>query len=656
MKRKFLCLALALIMIFSLLPMNVFAEEISGTCGDNAIWTLKDGVLTISGTGDMNDYDNYNHHYPPWHDLDDIETVIIKKGITSIGDDAFKCCYSLKSVTISNSVTSIGDNAFLFCSSLTDVVIPDSVLDIGYNSFGDSGLINVIIGNGVTSIGEWAFKNCKNLTSVIIGNSVKSIGNYAFYECNDLESITIPNSVTSIGDDAFYSCGNLTTAILGNNVTSIGDDAFMMCGILSTISIPKSVTIIGNGAFNFCYLLMDIYYGGTKVQWDKLLKSVGEKNSFLKNATVHYEGDPAPIIAKQPTNLAAKSGTTGKFIVSATGNDLTYQWQYKRQNGWWTNCTATSAKTPALSVNVREAINGYMYRCVVKNSEGNSVNSDTATLTVTPNISKQPNALTAKSGATGKFSVTATGDGLTYQWQYQKEGATTWTNSTASSGKTATFSVNARSELNGCKYRCKVTNSCGNSVYSKAVILTVTPGISKQPTNLTAKSGTTGKFSVTADGVGLTYQWQYLKPGSTTWANSTSASGKTATFSVSVREAINGYKYRCVVKDSNGKSLTSSTATLTVTPNITKQPTNLTAANGTIGKFTITAKGDGLTYQWQYLKPGSTTWTNSTAASGKTATFSVNARTAINGYKYRCVVKNSCGNSITSSVVTLTVK
>ena len=385
-----------------------------------------------------------------------------------------------------------------------------------------------------------------------------------------------------------------------------------------------------------------------------IITGVGEYyTGTLKKQFEIYPG--AITITNQPTNLTAKSGTTGKFSITATGNGLTYQWQYQTKgSSTWTNSTAASAKKATFSVSVREAINGYKYRCIVKDANGNSVTSSAATLTVTPNITKQPTNLKAKSGTTGKISITASGDGLTYQWQYQKTGGS-WTNSTASSAKTAMLSVNVRSAINGYKYRCKVTNSCGNSVTSSTVTLTVTPNITKQPTALKAKSGTTGKFSVTADGVGLTYQWQYQKPGGS-WTNSTAASGKKATFSVSVREAINGYKYRCVIKDANGNSVTSSAVTLTVTPNITKQPTNLTAKSGTTGKFSITAKGDGLTYQWQYQKTGSSTWTNSTASSAKKATFSVSARSAINGYKYRCIVKNSCGNTVTSSVVKLTVK
>ena len=362
-------------------------------------------------------------------------------------------------------------------------------------------------------------------------------------------------------------------------------------------------------------------------------------------------------ITKQPSDLRAKSGTTGIISITAAGNGLSYQWQYQKTgSSEWTDSTAKSAKTETFSVNVRSEINGYKYRCRVTNSNGNTVTSNVVTLTVTAAITKQPTDLKAASGTTGKISVTADGVGLSYQWQYQKKGSSSWINSTAKSAKTATLSVSAREAINGYKYRCVVNDANGGSVTSSTVTLSVTAQISKQPTDLKAKSGTTGKISITASGEGLSYQWQYQKKGSSTWTNSTAKSAKTATFSVSVRSAINGYKYRCQVTNSCGNTVTSKVVTLTVTPAITKQPANLKAKNGTTGKISITADGVGLTYRWQYLKPGSKTWTNSGATSGKTATLSVSVRTAINGYKYRCIVKDSAGNSITSSTATLTVK
>lgn len=126
-----------------------------------------------------------------------------------------------------NSVTSIGDYAFRECYSLTSITIP----------------------NGVTSIGFYAFKDCTALSSVTFAptSSVTNIANYAFSN-TALTSITIPNSVTSIGSYAFYNCTSLATATIGTGVITIGDGAFDH-GNLISITIPNNVTGIGEQAF-----------------------------------------------------------------------------------------------------------------------------------------------------------------------------------------------------------------------------------------------------------------------------------------------------------------------------------------------------------------------------------------------------------------------
>ena len=107
--------------------------ESSGTCGPNLKWHLTDdGVLTISGKGDMYNYSN--DHRAPWYGYD-IKRIIIGDGITTIGDNVFSDCSSLTSVTIPNSVTTIGGYAFYNCSELTSVTIPNSVTKIGEATF-----------------------------------------------------------------------------------------------------------------------------------------------------------------------------------------------------------------------------------------------------------------------------------------------------------------------------------------------------------------------------------------------------------------------------------------------------------------------------------------------------------------------------------------
>ena len=240
----------------------------SGTCGDNLTWSLANGVLTISGSGDMTDYAPAS--IVPWNQYWlSITSVVIGDSVTSIGSFAFRDYSSLTSVTIGNSVTSIGKWAFEGCRDLTSVTIPNSVTSIGdrafsscsgltsivvesgnrtYDSRGNcnavietaknkliAGCRNTFIPNSVTSIGEAAFFFCSGLTSVTIPNSVTSIGRSAFQNCSGLTSVTIPNSVTFIDGYAFYGCSGLTTVTIGSSITSIGAWAFE--GLLGLKSI-----------------------------------------------------------------------------------------------------------------------------------------------------------------------------------------------------------------------------------------------------------------------------------------------------------------------------------------------------------------------------------------------------------------------------------
>ena len=204
----------------------------SGTCGPNLKWHLTDdGVLTISGKGEMDDY-----RFSPWS-TSDVKRIIIGNRVTTIGQAAFSGCRSLTSVTIPNSVTTIGEYAFSNCSSLTSVTIPNSVKTISDNTFSDcSSLTSVTIPNSVTTIGDWAFRGCSSLTSINIPNSVTTINDDAFTDCSSLTSVTIPNSVTTIGSEAFSGCTNLQKVHIGDSVKAIGEYAFNKCTSITQIS------------------------------------------------------------------------------------------------------------------------------------------------------------------------------------------------------------------------------------------------------------------------------------------------------------------------------------------------------------------------------------------------------------------------------------
>ncbi len=265
MKKRLLSFVLAVLMIASLLPATALAADVvaSGTCGaegdgSNLTWTLdSEGVLTISGSGDMYDYD-----YPsaPWYGSKSrVKSAVIADGVTSIGSTALEGCTSLTSVTIPDSVTSIGDRAFSHCESLTSVTIPNSVTTIADGAFAVcTSLTIVVIPDSVTSIGGSAFYKCRSLTSVTIPDSVTSIGAYAFDSCASLISMTIPDSVTSIGCAAFRYCTSLTSVTIPDSVTSIVDGLFLDCTSLTSVTIPDSVTSIGGAAFLDCTSLTNV--------------------------------------------------------------------------------------------------------------------------------------------------------------------------------------------------------------------------------------------------------------------------------------------------------------------------------------------------------------------------------------------------------------
>ncbi len=157
----------------------------TGTCGENATWKLTGTgdnlTLTISGSGDMENYYLYdNTRFAPWDDRrSSIKKVIIKNGITSIGNCAFCGCGNLVSVSLPKSITSIGNSAFSSCRKLTNITIPDSV----------------------TSIGAEAFYLCSSLKEIIIPDGVTRIESYTFAYSG--LRVSLPNSIEYFAADAF---------------------------------------------------------------------------------------------------------------------------------------------------------------------------------------------------------------------------------------------------------------------------------------------------------------------------------------------------------------------------------------------------------------------------------------------------------------------
>ncbi len=180
--------------------------------------------------------------------------------------------------------------------------------------------------------------------------------------------------------------------------------------------------------------------------------------------------------------------------------------------------------------------------------------------------------------------------------------------------------------------------------------------ITNQPKDKIAEDGEDISFSIRTNGTELTYQWQYKKPGSSTWTNSGASTAKKSSLKITAAGKYDSYQYRCVVTDAFGNTVTSDPATLLVNVDldITSNPSGKSIDVGEKTTFTVKAVGSGLTYQWQYKAPGGS-WRDTSFSGNKTATLTVTAKDTMDGYRYRCVVTDRHGNTLTSSPAGLSV-
>lgn len=277
-------------------------------------------------------------------------------------------------------------------------------------------------------------------------------------------------------------------------------------------------------------------------------------------------------ITAQPMSQTMEAGQTAAFSVAASGSGLSYQWQYCTPGGNWANCSSATVgyRSETVSPVATTGRNGYQYRCVVKNADGNSLISDPATLTVAAAfaIVTQPTSETLEVGQTASFTVKATGSGLRYQWEYKTPNGSWVACSKATAGyRSETLNPVATTGRNGYQYRCVVTDQNGATLTTEPVILSVAAafGITSQPKSQTVAVGESASFTVSATGSGLSYQWEYKTPTGSWAACSKATIGyRSETLQPVGTTGRNGYQYRCVIKDANGDILTTEAATLTV--------------------------------------------------------------------------------------------
>lgn len=282
MKKRVLSLMLVLLMTLTLIPLESLAEAAAspGTCGsdgNNLTWALdeENGVLTISGQGDMADY---SEDSAPWAEKSSsITSVSIQQGVTGIGSGAFCLCTALSTVTLPDGLKRIGNGAFGGCKSLTKLAIPSSV----------------------ETIGNGAFSYCTRLGKATLPQKLTALPDSLFEGCVCLTEVNIPQSVTAIGENAFKGCKALAVTSIPDGVKTIGKEAFVSCAAVEELTIPASVESIGKNAFDGTSIEA-VVFDGTKERWtaiggetsgidiEKIRHTCDKGSAWLSNGGEHW--------------------------------------------------------------------------------------------------------------------------------------------------------------------------------------------------------------------------------------------------------------------------------------------------------------------------------------------------------------------------------
>ncbi len=322
--KKLLSVFLSVLLVIQLV-VPVWAAEVvaSGECGENVTWVLDaDGVLTISGTGAMDDY--ANAAAAPWYAYrNEILGVAVEESVTRVGNYAFYYYPQLQVVAC--AARTIGERAFAGCETLLAVDLLEGVEEVSNRAFYEcESLLAVSVPASMKHFGERAFEYCDALQAVLItdlaawcGIKFDSYSNfgYSHYTSNPLHGnadlylneelvteLAIPDEVTSISAGAFCR-SNLTSVIMHDNVTEVASYAFFQTHLtelklsagletiqphtfsdyeMDTLVIPEGVKRIENMAFaGASNSIMNI----TAVHFPSTLEYLGSNN--LEAAQIH---------------------------------------------------------------------------------------------------------------------------------------------------------------------------------------------------------------------------------------------------------------------------------------------------------------------------------------------------------------------------------
>lgn len=319
----------------------------SGDFGENNClhWEVSTGVLsgktlTISGTGVMPDFNFPEGNLAPWWNYEalgmltsfgnfklegELKKVVIKDGVTNVGDYALFCLPAATQVTLPDSVTRIGRYGIAMCSKLTGMSIPKGVTEIGDFGLAGNGLTTVTLPDGLQSLGRGAFDSCTSLTNTTLPAAITAVPGKCFADCTKLLTADYKGEVTAIGERAFEGCKSLVTAPIPATVTELGASAFNGCVALTDVTLPAGVTAIPDACFQGCTALKDMKLPGT-------VTSVGHNAFTGCTALVDVRCYGAPPTV-EPAG-AAEHSFEPAIVTIHYNPDPVYGWTFDADGKW----------------------------------------------------------------------------------------------------------------------------------------------------------------------------------------------------------------------------------------------------------------------------------------------------------------------------------
>ncbi len=535
-----------------------------------------------------------------------------------------------------------------------------------YQGKGTSGLFGGSMFSPRTLSGKFRYTTsppCPNLTTrtgvVLSVDTLPAITSQPAASATICENSSTSFSITATGTNVVYQWQVSTNGGgTWTNLTNVAPYSNVTTATLNITAAPASINTY---------------------QYRCIVSGNCPPNITSNTAILNVNALPA-ITTNPPSTTTACAGNNASITVVATGAAISYQWQLSTNGGsTWANMSnsatynnVTSATLDILSANT--TLNNNQYRCYISGTCSPAVTSAASTFAVSilPAISANPQASTTICETNNaSFSVTATGTGITYQWQLSTNGGSIWTNlvngAPYSNVTTSTMNItSATTGLSGNQYRCVVTGSCSPTAVSTVAALTVQqlPFISADPVSIPTCPAGNASFSITAGGTGITYQWQLSTNGGSTWTNLTNTAPysnvNTATINITgATLSMNNYQYRCVVSGACSTTVTSNIATLTVNSTITinnQPPVSQVVCTGSNITIPVNVTGAS-TFQWYGdFGSGFVALSNNAIYSGvNTATLSItNASASVTG-TYRCIVGSPCTAPFATNTSSLVV-